>query len=145
VTQELSASETETLVDALYAVFALVAGADGEVDEPERKRFMEMLGAAAQGPEPLHSVIVKALDHSDDRKAKAFASSEAAVDKVRAALRIADDRWDADAAGRFKHGLYKMGQAIAEASGGGFFGLRTRTSQTERDALAVLAACLGLD
>jgi hypothetical protein len=38
-----------------------------------------------------------------------------------------------------------MGQAIAQASGGGFLGFKSRTSQTERDALVVLAACLGID
>jgi hypothetical protein len=145
VTQSLSPIETETLVDALYAVFALVAGADGDVDEGESKRFAQMLEVAAQGDEPLRSVIAKALEHSEQRQAKAFASAEEAVDKVRAALRIAEQRWSADAVARYREGLYKMGQALGEASGGGFLGLGARTSQEERDALAVLAACLGVD
>ena len=38
-----------------------------------------------------------------------------------------------------------QGKAIAEASGGGFLGFGSRTNQAERDALAVLAACLGLE
>jgi hypothetical protein len=132
-------------VDALYAVLALVAGADGEIDKGELGRFHQMLEAASQGDEPLRSVIAKALEHTKERAAKAYATADEAVDKVREALRVADARWSPEAAQRYRQGLHRMGQAIADASGGGFLGLRARTSQSEEDALAVLAACLGLD
>ncbi|HEX2676987.1 MAG TPA: hypothetical protein VHM19_10115 [Polyangiales bacterium] len=130
---------------ALYGVLALVAGADGEIDRGEEKRFLDMLSAAAQSEEPLRSVVAAALDHAKEREAQAFASAEAALDKVRAAQTIVETRFDPEAARKWKRGLYAMGQAIAQASGGGFLGFKSRTSQTERDALVVLAACLGID
>ncbi len=145
MTSQLAPAETETLVDALYAVLALIAAADGEIDEKEHKRFLEMLSAAAQTDEPLRSVIKAALDHAESREAKAYASSQAAIDQVRAALRVVEQRFPPEATRSFRHGLYVMGKAIAEASGGGFLGFGSRTNQAERDALAVLAACLGLE
>lgn len=141
---QLSESDTQALVDALYAVLALVGGADGEIDQGEEQRFTQMLAAAAQGEEPLRSVIATAQKNAPTRVAQAFANQEQALDKVRAALAVADGQLPGDAAESFRQGLYRMGKALAESSGGGFLGLGTRTSKTERDALAVLAACLDI-
>ena len=144
MTNELSPGEMDALVEALYAVLVLVAGADGAVDPKEEKRFAELLVAASQTDEPLHSVIERARATMPGPTSSPSLAHEDAIDRVRAGVRVAEDKLKPEAAERFKDGLYCMGKALAEASGGGFLGLGKRLSHEEQDALVVLAACLGL-
>jgi tellurite resistance protein len=142
---ELATGEMDALVDAFYAVLVLVAAADGEVDPKEEKRFAELLAAAAQTTDPLRTVVETARANVPGPNRFPKLSRADALDRVRAGVKVAEDKFDADSADRFKEGLLKMGRAIAEASGGTLFGLGKRKSQEEEDALVVLAACLGLD
>lgn len=140
---QLSTSDMDALVDALHAVLVLVAGADGVVDPREEQRFVQLLAAAAEIGEPLHTVVERARAKMPPAAAAQAVTHEAAVDRIRAGAAVADSRLAVDDAERFKDGLYRMGKALAEASGG-FLGLGKRQSQEEKDALAVLAICLGI-
>ncbi|HEX7478033.1 MAG TPA: hypothetical protein VF331_09525 [Polyangiales bacterium] len=145
MSEELSAMDLSRLEDAFYAVLTLVAGADGTVDPKEARRFTQMLEAVRGGDEPLLArLAAQALSSNSARLPKQALAAAAAAENVRAAASVADTQLSAEAAQRFKQGLYLMGKQLAEASGGGVLGLRGRTSEEERTALAELAALLGV-
>ncbi len=143
--QELSASELSQLESALYAVLALIAGADGNVDPKEARSFTQMLEAAKGADDKLlAAVAATALAGSAARLKLPLPDAETAGNHVRAAAQLADARLSPEAARRLKQGLYLMGVQLANASGGAVLGLRGRTSEDERRALAALAALLGV-
>ncbi len=134
-------SEHDVWTHALLAVVQLVAAADGKIDDKERKRVRELLEATRSSSLPY-------LPAAADASLRAFDAREpfagAPLDAVTRALRVADRELDATEAQRFREGLYGLGRALAQASGGGILGLGKRTSDSERDALAELARVLGL-
>ena len=142
---DLATSEMEALVDAFYAVLVLVAGADGVVDPKEEKRFAELLASAAQTTDPLRTVVETARANVPGPTKFPKLTRSEALDRVRAGVKVAEAKFDMESTLRLKQGLYGMGAAIAEASGGALFGIGKRKSQEESDALVVLAACLGLE
>ena len=145
VTQELSAREQSQLEDALYAVLTLIAGADGAIDAVETQRFTQILERVASGDDALLTQIAgAAIAGSAAHAQQPRLDATAASDLVRAAVALADARMSSDAASRFKRGLYLLGTQIAQASGGGMLGLRSRTSDEERRALDALAQLLGI-
>lgn len=145
MTQELSASERAQLEDALHAVLALIAGADGVIDPAETLCFTDILQTVAGGDDALLAEVARAVIASSSARAQQQPlETTAASDRVRAAAALADARMSPDAAQRFKQGLYLLGTQLAQASGGGMLGLRSRTSDDERRALATLAQLLGI-
>jgi hypothetical protein len=142
---KLTDDETERLVGAPFAVLALVAGADGQVDRKEIKRFEQMIGAASGASEPrfgeLMQIAVKTCDAWLVRLNAGEIDGEA---RLRDVATLLATRLDPPAAEAFRLGLVSMGERIADASGGGLLGFGKRTASQEAAVLSKIRQILGV-
>lgn len=142
---KLTDDETERLVGAPFAVLALVAGADGQVDRREIKRFQQMIEAASSASEPRFSELMQiAVKTCDAWLVRLNAGEIDGEARLRDVATLLDTRLDARDAEAFRLGLVSMGERIADASGGGFLGLGQRTAEQEAAALSRIRSLLGV-
>lgn len=139
-----SADEVEDLKCIPYTVFYIVAGADGNIDSREFLAFVNLLRDGAPDSSPLLRQIAqsvyKDLDGSFTKAKETMARRREApaafASRMKATLRtkIGEDQYNS-----FIADLLAWGSRIANASGGGFLGLKDRVSDAERRALGILA------
>lgn len=146
---DLSQEEMELLVRSIFAVFRLVATADGRADAREIESFKQMLKVSAQSDNPLlQRVLQQAAGESEQRTSSppVPGSGEAdAPETLRSAADLLESKLGEKESLGFKVGLVMMGKRIAEASGGGFLGLGKRTAQEEAEAIAAIKSLLRVE
>ncbi|WP_237054056.1 hypothetical protein [Marilutibacter chinensis] len=143
---EFSPDEFDVLKRSVFMVFAAVAASDGKIEKKEAETFVKTLGDAELLRNPLMNRIVTNVIHDIPGIMASIFSDDApspAIELLQARL-IVDAKLPADEAGEFKQALLGLGHAIASASGGGLFGFGSRISKDEKQALAAIAACLGV-
>lgn len=151
--EPLCEEETAVLERVPFCVFFLVAGADGKVDQQELEQFANGLlelstSPALGGPEAPACLLVgnsSRYFEALQAEVKAFVASggrAAALGRIEQGMKILDARLSAAMALGYKRGLYRLGEVIAEASGG-VLGVG-RVSRAEKEALVALGAVLDL-
>ena len=141
----LTAEELETLVYAPIAIFCLVAGADKKIDSKEISAFQsELVKGVTTESKTLQVVMMEAV--SDFKQLVTYLlSDEVDIDDiVKDIVRVLDNRLDEAEATSFKITLLRIGQIVAEASGGvlGVFG--NKVCKAEKTVLAELATLFGV-
>ena len=139
-----SEGDFRTLQMSLLWTFHFVAGADGKIDTFERSALSDALAESYR----FDTVVAREVLGSAGRDASIQAAYEAddrSVDEgMRQVAEILDRELPDDESRRFKLALLAIAHQVAEASGGGFFGLRDKTSEAEKATFGVLAGLLGL-
>ena len=143
--QTLSRDDNELLVRAIFAVFRLVAEADGTVDRKELRQLEQMLDAGAEGGHPLfREVLRQSVQERESRVSDPGSAPGDPLETLKQAGEMLDARLpEADAKG-FKSALIMMGRRIADASRSGLFGLGKKGDAEESRALADIQSALGL-
>ena len=137
---ELSSADKRILAAAPAAVFALVAGADGKIDRKEQRRFEAMLGADHNaGSAVIGEILAAAPKEGPEVLEEAGGDCELVLDRVR---KTAESALSEEDRAKFKQGLWMMGEALAQTSGGGILGIGKRVDQAESVALRRLRELL---
>lgn len=145
---ELGLTERQwpAIAAAPVIVFMLVAAADGKVDARELSAFGKKLteslggssrvmkGAAIRAVPNLELLVQKLTEGGVEQMAKLLLAARQLVDE-------AAGRGEGH---RFASALYALGESVASASGGGFFGLGNKISADERVILDGLKKLLRL-
>lgn len=140
----LSDADRDLLAQAPTAVFLLVAGADGSIDQAERGRFEAMLNADHNaGSEVITAILTQAVaSHAATLEALQAGDTEALLERVE---KLASAALGAEDCAAYKQGLWMMGEAIARSSGGGLLGLGDRVDGNEKIALRRLRELLRIE
>ncbi|MEM8593344.1 MAG: hypothetical protein AAGF06_00810 [Pseudomonadota bacterium] len=139
---ELTASDFEVLQRVPFVVFFLVAGADGEVDKKEIVKFMKIMAGKTSFEHPLLNQIIETV--RDDMEEMSMSMQKEGVnylEELEAVRAIVDRSLTPEQANAFKISLFKLGQQIAEASGG-LFGFGAKIGKEEEMVLRVIAGTL---
>lgn len=143
--QTLSKEENELLVQAVFAVFRLVAEADGTVDKKELGRLEQMLSAGAEQSHPLfRSVLRQAVEERESRVSDPGSSETDPLTTLKKAAEMLDARLPEEDARGFKAALVMFGKRISDASRGGVLGMGDKSADKESRALAAIQSALGL-
>ena len=134
----------EILVRAPAIMFYLIAAADGHVDAEESAGFREFLATRLDMPSPLLQRCAQVMLPRLNLYLAYLASPDFDRAEALAELREVLDTRHAEDALAFKQSLVLLGEKVAEASGGGFFGLGEKVSDEEHSALKEVASALGL-
>ncbi len=142
----LSMKQWNLVTSAPAALFLLVAGADGTVDQKEFDAFQEQVTAGAFGSgesEYMQLALMRAganmgelLQHLSQRPGEELAKIVAAAQQQIAQASGAEE------AGKFADALLDMGEGIAKASGGGFLGFGKKIGKEEAAVLSGLRQIL---
>jgi len=139
--EKFSTEEWEDLKILPFAVFVVVAGADGKVDQKEVAEFATQVAQGAALKDPLHrELVVDIAGSTGDLLAKATARGRSDfVDSTKAVLKskLTEDEYQ-----RFIGSLFISGLRVAKASGP-WFG--DKVSNEEKKMLAGFGASWGLD
>jgi hypothetical protein len=143
--ERFSAEEWADLMFLPVAVFFMVAGADGKVDQKEILAFATDVGQGALLKDELHrelAIDVAGNIQSILQRVSNLKLAQNFVERTKGFLRakLSEEEYQ-----RFTASLFISGVKIAKASGGGFLGLGDKVSKEEKTALAVFAASWGLD
>lgn len=138
----MSEEDRALLADAPAAVFVVVAGADGTVDDKERGRFAEILAASSNSNE---GVLGEVLSLAEQRSVSSLdaLSTETAEKLLQRGAEVARTVLSTEDWAAFKRGLLFIAERVASASGGGALSLGKRTAQEERAAIDRIQALLG--
>jgi tellurite resistance protein len=143
--QALSKEENELLVQAIFAVFRLVAEADGTVDRKELGRLEQMLSTGAEQSHPLfRSVLRQSVEERESRVSDPGSSEADPLAVLKRAAEVLDARLQEEDARGFKAALVMFGKRISDASRGGVMGLGDKSAEKENRALAAIQSALGL-
>jgi hypothetical protein len=141
--REQFSSEEWSILSALPVhVFIRVAGADSNIDDAEMAQMKDSLRDAAQCEDALLAALLHDL-HAQDLElaiARAAGVTQRDLDKARHLLQA---RLGAQRYQEFASTLYAHGERIAQASGG-FLGVGSKMSGSEKRALQSLAQTLGI-
>ena len=141
--------ETGVLDLSPFHVFFLVAGADGKIDQKEFESFVHGLMDRGAGSEDIVSAVFansgRYFDsyHQQARSAVVVGGAKASLKHIRVATDLLDDKLDGLDSLRFKRSLFKLGQRVAQASGG-MLGMGGKVSAVEQAALGSLSGILGV-
>ncbi len=115
-------------------VFESVAASDKKVDEKERAAFVASLASPPTSPltEYLFGEVGGKLAAIEAERAKDKREPARGLGEVEALLQRYPDVSDADL---FRRALVSLGQKVASASGGGLFGLGSKVSDAEAEAI----------
>lgn len=122
-------------------VFGFVAGADGKIDRDEINDLIDQIAEADRLPSPLHRAIMRSISREKDfwsvlQHAESYAE---AMEKSREIKRILRNALSPDEYDAFMRSLFWSGLEIAQASGGGPFGLMSPVSRSEQSKLDAFA------
>ncbi len=141
-TSALSESLIRQLTRAPYAVFLLVSAADGRIDKKEVKRFEQTL---AQDD---FSIVRQHMDHaiqSADSIIEDLLGTDTDIhDELHQLASSITAQMPAEQAMAIKQTLWRLGLAVASASGGGILGLGNAICAEERVALEAIRLALEL-
>jgi hypothetical protein len=117
-------------------VFILTAQADGEVDQKESQQFLEHVKTAASNEQD-QSVFANSCRQlmQDMRGILAEVKGIDHAAEFQIGLRMIDLRVSKETRAAYKQRLYELAESVANASGGGFFGIGSKISDAERQAL----------
>lgn len=141
----LDDEDYKVLAYAPVAVFFIVAGADGKIDNKEARAFQkEVVAGMVAESEIMQRSIIYTLANFEDIFAELQSQKVNMKEKLEQIIAILDTKTSEDEALKFKISLLTIGKSIAEASGGflGIFG--SKISKKEKQALAMLAVFLGV-
>ncbi len=135
----------QTLQFAPLWTLTAVAGADGDVDVKELTAFVKELQEANAYKEPLVREILISLQADFQGVMEDFKADDRSIlDGLQEAGRVLDENVGAQQARNFKLAMLLIGKNVAEASGGGLFGMGERVSNQEKKAIVLVAAALGV-
>lgn len=138
-------AEWSTLTFAPFWVFNAVAGADGKLDHKELLALEEAIRRVELTDSPLLDEVLTQCRQDLDGMLTAWRADGRTFDVGLTRVRqILDQRVAMAEAEAFKKGLLTIGLRVANASGGGLFGLGARVSRSEREALALVDSFLDL-
>lgn len=130
----LTESQWAAIAAAPVIVFMLVAAADGQVDAREVTAFGKKLTASLASPgRVMKGAVTRALPNLAFLTEKLAESGvERMAGLLVAARQMVDETVGRREGHRFASALYALGESVASASGGGFFGLGNKISAEER-------------
>jgi len=135
--------EWRTLQFAPLRAFYLVAGADSKVDVKETEEMIKTLNEAAFFIEPLvREVLFSIVSDFNNILAKLQTEKRNFLDGLRDVADILDKKATPEVAKNFKTALLHIAHKIAEASGGGLFGMGDKVSDSEKAAITGIAVAL---
>ena len=122
-------------------VFGFIAGADGKIDRDEINDLIDQIAEADRLPSPLHRAIMQSISREKDfwsllQLAESYAET---MEKSREIKRILKNALRPDEYEAFMRSLFWSGLEIAQASGGGPFGLMSPVSKSEQSNLDAFA------
>lgn len=118
-------------------VFGYIAGADGKIDRDEINDLIDQIAEADSLPSPLHRAIMRSLSAERDfwallQQASHYADS---MERSRSIKMILKNALTAHEYNGFMQSLFWSALEIAQASGGGPFGISSPVSRAEKDHL----------
>ena len=129
-----------------YVIFALIAGADRVIDKKERAQFQKELDEHCKAADPLQALLYEELKQADSEallhQAKEPEHFQARIMGVR---KILSTVLTLEEFTSFTCSMFATGLRVAQASGGGWFGLGDPVSPKERAALNLYSTHFGLD
>ncbi len=139
---EMSQEILQHLAKAPALIFLLVAAADGKVDKKEIAQFRKILQDPAY--QPLFAAMRETEMDVGQLLAALKDNGRSPIDELTILRKILESLMPEEAATAYKIMLLKLAKSIAEASGGflGVFG--SKISKEEKNAIAAIAATLGL-
>jgi len=141
---DFSERQWELLKHLPFQIFAIVAGADGDVDIKEIQRFQKQFMNADNLENDLHrEVMMSAYAEDIGKYVSTSASALRNAYNAKSIVPMMKQKLDPQAYEAFIVSLYDSAVEIALASGGGLF--RSGISREESDALSVLADMFELD
>lgn len=142
---DFSEDDFAVIVKSPLLIFFLVALADGRVDKKEILAFADMLSDATLQSDPLFNRIITNIAHDMQNMIYTLLQGDDdPIEELKKVREIIDRMMPLQDANNFKMKLLYLGKKIAEASGGGFFGLGNKISKEERTALAGILVTLGI-
>ena len=140
----LTESQWTAIAAAPVIVFMLVAAADGQVDARELSAFGKKLTESLASPgRVMKGAVTRALPNLAFLTEKLAESGvERMAGLLVAARQMVDETVGRGEGHRFASALYALGESVASASGGGFFGLGNKISAEERVILGGLKELL---
>jgi len=145
---ELGLTERQwaAIAAAPVIVFMLVAGADGKADSREVRAFGKKLAESLGGSSRImKGAVMRAAPNLELLVEKLAENGVEGMAKLLVAARqLVDETVGRGEGHRFASALYALGEAVASASGGGFFGLGNKISAEERVILDGLKKLLRL-
>jgi len=137
-----TSDEWQLLQFAPLWVFGAVAAIDNNIDDKEKTALAKALMESALFKNDLAREVLSSLAVGIAKVMPAWAAdSRTAIDGLAEVADLLDAKAKNDAEG-FKRSLLLIGRNIAEASGGGIFGLGSKTSDDEMKAMIGCAAQL---
>ena len=140
----LSNEELRTLQLAPFWVFSSIAGADGKIDEKEKKAFSKELKDSSLYKNPLTKAILTTLNNEMDTLLTDLSSDPRNIEEGIRSVREIAEKADEKGAVLFCEDLFALGIRIADASGG-FLGLGDKISEDEWKILEKVASWLDVD
>lgn len=141
---EFSERQWDLLQHLPFQIFAIVAGADGTIDEKEVQRFRDQFARAEELENDLHREVLNSASAQDlSRYVSTSPSAIRNAYNAKAIVPWLKEKMDAPDYEAFILSLYRSAIDIARASGGGLF--KSSISAEEKDALFVLADMFELE
>ncbi|MCB0336144.1 MAG: hypothetical protein KDD62_07550, partial [Bdellovibrionales bacterium] len=141
----LSDSERSGLIVLPAAIFILIAGADGNVDDKEVATFNRLLSSVDDSDQDLTSICVRRLRASSSGLVATLATmmeQGSSESSARLAAQIAWQKFPNQVVTDYFEDLLELAKQIAAASGGLFGG---SISKEEKQALAAIRKLLFID
>lgn len=138
---KLSAKDWETLQMSFFAAFYGVAAIDGKVDEKETAAFSKEISEALLYKNPLVREVLASLARDLSTALKKF-QLQNTLEYLKATRQVLETQVGEEDRDNFKRVLFGISVKIANASGGGLFGMGSKISKDEKTALAAIANTL---
>ena len=126
-------------------VFLMVAGADGKVDEKEIGTFQGLVANSELAPGAVFGAMLRNALGNFEQIFTEITAADAAPPVLFLELLQALEACPPEEGMLARQGLYALGHAIASASGGGFMGLGSKISRSEKKALQLLQKLLAVN
>jgi hypothetical protein len=139
---DFSTEQWNTMLNAPFLVFFLIAAADGVVETKELRSLAKVLARSAQyQSDLLHRLITNSVAHVPDFIQRLASGDVDYLQELSKVRDIVDGRFSPSEAKGFKIALIALARDIAEASGG-IVGFGDKISDEEKMALAAIIVCL---
>ena len=141
--ESYTVEEWRTLQFAPLWVFAAVAGADRKIDEKEAGALAKELSEWARFKEPLvQEVLLSVVNDIANVTPQYHTDSRDVMAGLQDVADLLDRKATQEQVKNFKGAMLPIGQNIAQASGGGVFGIGDKVSSEEKTALALIMMAL---
>lgn len=129
------------------AVFTLIAGADGVIDENEHEAFQAQLLTGMVGESDIFqlAIVTSIANFAMAIEKMTELDGEGVLQFIALAYDIVRQESDAVSVESYGQALYTLAESVAKSSGGGFFGFGSKISKEEKQALSALSLVLNLN